>query len=86
MTLRKRRDPAKTETSLLAPNGVSVDSGSCDKVRVWLSPEIVKFDDTLKVVIKGKPHRKIQPSLQVLLEDVRTRGDRQHPFWAKVEN
>ena len=23
--------------------------------------------------------------LQVLLEDVRTRGDRQHPFWARLE-
>jgi hypothetical protein len=27
----------------------------------------------------------IKPSAGVLLEDVRTRGDRQHPFWAKVE-
>lgn len=77
--------PARTETSLLAPNGVSVNSGSCGKVRVWLSPEIVKFDDSLKVVINGKTQKKVQPSLQVLLDDVRTRGDRQHPFWAKVE-
>ena len=27
----------------------------------------------------------VQPDPRVLLEDVRTRGDRQHPFWAKVE-
>jgi hypothetical protein len=27
----------------------------------------------------------IEPNLLVLLEDARTRGDRQHPFWAKVE-
>jgi predicted esterase len=27
-----------------------------------------------------------EPDLQTLLEDVRTRADRQHPFWAKVEN
>lgn len=26
-----------------------------------------------------------QPDLETLLEDVRTRGDRLHPFWAKVE-
>ena len=27
----------------------------------------------------------IRPDLATLLEDVRTRGDRQHPFWARVE-
>jgi predicted esterase len=82
----KKPLPAETKTAMLAPNGVSVTSRSCGKVTVWLSPEIVTFNDTLKVVINGKPQRKIQPSLSVMLEDVRTRGDRQHPFWAKVEN
>ena len=28
----------------------------------------------------------IQPDLRTLLEDVRTRGDRQHPFWAKLDS
>jgi predicted esterase len=78
--------PAETKTSALAPNGLSVTSGSCGKVRVWLSPDLVTFNDTLKVVINGKRHLKIQPRIETLLEDVRTRGDRQHPFWAKVEN
>jgi hypothetical protein len=82
----KKPIPAETKTTMLAPNGVSVTSGNCGKVRVWLSPQLVTFNDALKVVINGKTFRKIQPSLQVLLEDVRTRGDRQHPFWAKVEN
>ena len=27
----------------------------------------------------------VKPDLGVLLEDVRSRGERQHPFWAKVE-
>ena len=27
----------------------------------------------------------IQPSVETMLEDMRFRGDRQHPFWAKVE-
>jgi predicted esterase len=77
--------PAETKTSMLAPNGVSVISRNCNKIRVWLSPELVNFNDTLKVEINGKAQRKIQPAKDVLLEDVRTRGDRQHPFWAKVE-
>ncbi len=29
--------------------------------------------------------RMVDPDLEILLEDVRTRGDRLHPFWAKVE-
>jgi predicted esterase len=78
---------AETKTDMLAPNGVRVTSGSCGKVRVWLSPEIITFDNSLKVEINGKPHRKkVVPNIETLLEDVRTRGDRQHPFWAKVEN
>jgi hypothetical protein len=84
----KKPTPAKTTAKPLAPNGVMVESKGCGKVTVWLSPELVKFDPTLKVTINGKPQRanKIQPKPETLLEDVRTRGDRQHPFWAKVEN
>jgi predicted esterase len=76
---------AETKTSMLAPNGVRVASGSCGKLRVWLSPELVTFDNSLKVDLNGKVQRKVQPKVETLLEDVRTRGDRQHPFWAKVE-
>ena len=85
-TPAKKPQPAETKTSALAPNGLSVTSGSCGKVRVWLSPELVTFNDTLVVRINGKRHLKIQPRIDTLLEDVRTRGDRQHPFWATVEN
>jgi hypothetical protein len=77
--------PAITEAKLNAANGILVTS-ACDKVTVWLSPEIITFDTALRVSINGKAQRNIQPSPSVLLEDVRTRGDRQHPFWAKVEN
>ncbi len=31
-------------------------------------------------------NRFVEPDLEVILEDVRTRGDRQHPFWVKVES
>jgi len=80
----KTARPAKTTAKVLANNGVSVQS-ACDRVTVWLSPELVTFNETLRVTINNRRQTKIQPSLQTLLEDVRTRGDRQHPFWAKVE-
>lgn len=84
-TPAKKPLAAETKTDMLAPNGVRVLSKSCGKLRVWLSPELVTFDANLKVELNGKVLRKVQPRVETLLEDVRTRGDRQHPFWAKVE-
>lgn len=55
------------------------------KATVWLSPEMVDLDEAV-VDIKGKTFKNIQPSAAVLLEDARTRGDRRHPFWARVSN
>jgi predicted esterase len=82
----KKPNPAETKVDPLAPNGISVQSRSHGKVTVWLSPELITFNDSLKVVINGNRYLKAQPRIDTLLEDVRTRGDRQHPFWAKIEN
>ncbi|MCI0360094.1 MAG: hypothetical protein L0211_16575 [Planctomycetaceae bacterium] len=56
------------------------------KVTVWLSPELVNFAEKVSVDINNRDKKNITPSTAVLLEDVRSRGDRQHPFWAKVES
>jgi predicted esterase len=72
----------------LATNGLSITS-SMGQVTVWLSPEAVDFARPMKLTLNNVPltkSRRIDPDLSVLLEDVRTRGDRQHPFWAKVEH
>jgi predicted esterase len=57
-------------------------------VTVWLSPETVDFTRPLSVMVKGRAlsRKPIQPDSRVLLDDVRTRGVRLHPFWAKVES
>jgi len=55
---------------------------SADKTVVWFPEGLV--DLGRKVSINGRTHD-VQPTAEVLLEDVRTRGDRQRPFWAKVE-
>ncbi|HZN34285.1 MAG TPA: peptidase [Pirellulaceae bacterium] len=75
---------ARTEGHVLPTNGVNVRSAA-RKVTVWLSPEIVKFEQPMTITINNKRQTKVQPSTATILEDVRTRGDRQHPFWAKVE-
>jgi predicted esterase len=82
--LRKVR-PIKTEARILENNRISVSARS-GRVVVWLSPEMVDFDQPITVTVGTRKIRKDGAAdVRTLLEDVRTRGDRQHPFWAKVE-
>jgi predicted esterase len=79
--------PARITGTVLATNGVTI-SGGVGNVTVWLSPEIVDFSRPMSIRVGGNSIHKgprVDPDLSVLLEDVRTRADRQHPFWAKVE-
>jgi predicted esterase len=76
--------PQITGTVLDTGTGVRVNTPA-SKTTVWLSPEIVNFDGKVTVTINGRRVLNVAPSLEVLLEDVRTRGDRLHPFWAKAE-
>ncbi len=79
--------PAHIEGKRLETNKVSIKL-QADKTVVWLSPELVDFNQKLVVEVNGHAisprDRTVRPDLTVLLEDVRTRADRQHPFWAKL--
>jgi pimeloyl-ACP methyl ester carboxylesterase len=59
-------------------------------VTIYLAPEFVDFSKPIHVELKGRrmtgPGVEIKPAMSVLLEDARTRAERQHPFWAKVES
>lgn len=68
-------------------NGLSVRTGS-GMVNVWLSPKLVDFHRRITVIVNGRrlnAESATSPNLEVLLDDVRSRGDRQNPFWARVE-
>lgn len=74
--------------TLNAKNGVYVETGAA-KATVWLSPELIDFKRPCDVTIKSKKANKgqyVEPDVAILLEDARTRADRLHPFWAKVES
>ncbi|MCR9116495.1 MAG: alpha/beta hydrolase-fold protein [bacterium] len=71
---------AKTNGSFRS-NRFTVRS-TAKKMTIWLSPELVDFDE--RIYVNGRAET-VEPDIRVLLEDVRTRGDRQHPFWAKIE-
>jgi len=59
-----------------------------DRVRVWLSPEVIDFKRPVSVSLGGRRlHQgEVAPDLDVLLEDLRTRCDYQHPFWAVIDS
>ena len=79
--------PLAVDAKLGATNNLVVRVGA-DRVRVWLSPELVDFTRPLTVTVDGRALHKgpIAADLEVLLEDLRLRGDVQHPFWAVIES
>ena len=52
---------------------------------LFLSPSFVDFDEKFLVTGRGEFKGYVKPSSRVLLEDVRKRGDRQHPYWARLD-
>jgi predicted esterase len=77
--------PLKVEAKMLATNGLRA-SGT-PNLTVYLSPNMnLDFSKIVEVSIgSARPRRvNVEPSAELLLEDARTRADRQHPFWARV--
>ncbi|NDC62754.1 MAG: peptidase [Planctomycetia bacterium] len=78
--------PLAIEAKTTPGNTVAVHCGA-DLVRIWLSPELVDFGRPITVTLDGRRLADaVAPDTRVLLEDLRTRADRQHPFWAVVES
>lgn len=68
-------------------NGVAVNKTPSpdNKAIVWLTPEMVDFSRPIRLIKSGRQSlQTLEPSIEVMLEDVRQRGDRQHFFWQKV--
>ncbi len=79
--------PVLTKASVKEKNTIFVTTGAARAV-IWLAPELVDFKQPVRLTVNGvrlKSTPIVEPDLAVLLEDVRTRGDRQRVFWAKVE-
>jgi predicted esterase len=78
--------PLSIEAKRGATNTLVVRCGA-ERIRVWLAPALVDFTAPLTVSVDGQRIHKgpITADEKVLLEDLRLRGDRQHPFWAVLE-
>jgi len=84
----RRTVSLQVKGTITANNNIRLRAGA-DKVTIWLSPELVDLDSRVDITINGTRVRRSQANvearIEVLLEDARTRGDRQHPFWARVD-
>jgi predicted esterase len=77
--------PVTLEARVSANNRLRIATGA-SRATVWLSPEMVDFAQRVTISANTRSENLVvKPSVETILEDVRTRGDRQHPFWAKVE-
>jgi hypothetical protein len=73
--------------AVLPGNSISIKTAAA-RVRVYLTPDMIDFSQRAQVRVNGSVLNRepfVEPDLALMLEDVRTRGDRQHPFWAVVE-
>jgi len=83
--------PFAVEAKTMPPNTVPATSlqvrCGADRVKIWLSPELVDLTAPVTVTLDGRRLLKDQvlPDTRTMLEDLRLRADRQHPFWAVVE-
>jgi hypothetical protein len=77
---------AELKAKVLATGDILINSGGI-QATIWLSPGVVDPGrGTIDVTVAGRRTSvTVEPDVGLLLEDVRTRGDRLHPFWAKVE-
>ena len=80
---------AATTASITAANGLYVRTAA-GRITIWISPEMLDFDRRATITVNGNRVNMRRPfleaDLETLLEDARTRADRQHPFWCKVES
>ncbi len=80
--------PAETVGRINAANGLNVVTAA-GRVTVWLSPEMLNLGRKVNIQVEGRRvnvrEAFVEGRLETILEDVRTRGDRQHPFWVKVD-
>jgi len=81
---RKGARDALLEAEIGINNRIQVKSPA-KIITVYLNPDIIDFQENVSLNVSGKTQSEpIVPNLEVMLEDVRTRGDRLNPFWAKV--
>ena len=73
------------EASIGPNNRIRVKSAAAN-ISIFLNPDLVDFEKNVSLTVIGRERVvPIEPSVEVMLEDVRSRGDRQRPFWVRFD-
>jgi len=76
----------KIEASMQNGNVIRLSNYRGKQLWIWLRPDMVDFASPIEVIAKGTKKRySVQADTRTLLEDTRTRADRQAPFYARLE-
>jgi hypothetical protein len=80
--------PATMSARIGEGNALSVTLRGFKRGTVWLGPGMIDFEKPVTLrynggAVAGK--RAVKPSLETLLEDLYTRGDRQRVYWARMD-
>jgi predicted esterase len=77
------------ETKAANPNifRIGPAAGNIDSdATLWLSPEFVNFNEQIQIKGRGKNFKgNANASIKVMLEDVRRRADKKHPYWSRID-
>lgn len=68
-------------------NGLIRVSFPGDQATLWLNPDLFNFDDKCEVMRGNRSlYREfVQPSMQAMLDEVRSHGDRERIWWARID-
>lgn len=81
--------PAKFSARIAEGNAVQVKAFGVRAVTVWFGRGMVDYAKPVKVTVNGvqtKPlNNKVAPEVPVLMEDLYERGDRQRPYFARLD-
>lgn len=79
---------ATVQARIREGNFVQVDAHGFKKLTVWFTKDMLDFTKSATVRVNNAirlQSRKVTPSLETLMQDVADRGDRQRPYWAKLD-
>lgn len=77
---------AKISAAVGEGNQIRISQGPAERFVVYLSPQMgIQMDQTITIRYRTRRvDHDFDGSLEVMLEDARTRGDRKRPYWSRV--
>lgn len=86
--MKKVVRPAEIKAKVSSKKDSLYVQSPADEVILRCSPELLNLDDRVEIRLNGRdvPIQRLTPSIEVLLEDARTRCDLQHPFSVQLSS